>query len=136
MKVTSKRIMVDVSATLFHHGHVRLLKAASEMGTVVVALTRDEEVFAAKGYHPELRFEDRKEILEAIRYVDQVVPSPWLIDTEFLNQHRIDFLVHGSDNTNEIPDDRLFLLPRTEGISSTIMRARVLKSVAELLGRQ
>ena len=38
------RIMVDMSATLIHHGHVRLLKKASELGTVVVALTTDEEV--------------------------------------------------------------------------------------------
>src|SRR5690606_32513671 len=129
MKGMSKRIMVDMSATLFHHGHVRLLKAASELGSVVVALTRDEEVVAAKGYHPELKFEHRKEVLEAIRYVDEVVPSGWLIDDAFLDRHRIDLLVHGADNANDVTEGRLFLMPRTEGISSTIMRARVLESV-------
>jgi len=135
MNAPKKRIMVDMSATLFHHGHVRLLKAASELGSVVVALTRDEEVIAAKGYSPELRFEHRKEILEAIRYVDEVVPSGWWIDDEFLDRHRIDLLVHGADNANDVAAGRLVLMPRTEGVSSTIMRARVLRSVAELLDR-
>jgi cytidyltransferase-like protein len=40
----SKRIMVDMSATLIHHGHVRLLKKAAELDNVVVALTTNEEV--------------------------------------------------------------------------------------------
>ena len=51
------RICVDMSATLIHHGHVRLLKKARELGTVVVALTTDEEVQNKKGYKPELSFE-------------------------------------------------------------------------------
>ena len=72
-----KRIMVDMSATLIHHGHIRILKAAKELGTVIVALTTDEEIIAKKGYEPELNFAERREILEAIRYVDEVVPSPW-----------------------------------------------------------
>jgi len=56
-----KRILVDMSATLIHHGHVRLLKAAKEMGTVIVALTTDEDLRATRGYKPELSFEERKE---------------------------------------------------------------------------
>ena len=40
---SSKRIMVDMSATLIHHGHIRLLKRASSYGNVIVALTTDEE---------------------------------------------------------------------------------------------
>ena len=35
--MTKKRIMVDMSATLIHHGHIRLLKKASELGEVIVA---------------------------------------------------------------------------------------------------
>lgn len=46
-----KRIMVDMSATLIHHGHVRLLKQANEMGHVVVALTTDDEIQTKKGLH-------------------------------------------------------------------------------------
>lgn len=129
------RIMVDMSATLIHHGHVRLLKAASEMGRVIVALTTDEEVRLRKGYEPELTYEQRREVLEAIRYVDEVVPCKWMLDDAFLDTHRIDFLVHGHDNSNEVRPERLKLLPRTGGISSSLLRARVLDAVSAVMKR-
>ena len=133
MKTKAKRIMVDMSATLIHHGHIRILKAAKERGTVVVALTTDEEILAKKGYKPELNFAERSEILEAIKYVDEVVPSPWLIDETFLDLHKIDLMVHGHDNTNPISPARLLVLPRTKGVSSNLLRSRILKAAAEMI---
>ena len=52
-KRSKKRILVDMSATLIHHGHIRLLKKASDYGNVIVALTTDKEILEKKGYHPE-----------------------------------------------------------------------------------
>ncbi len=127
-----KRIMVDLSATLLHHGHVRLLKKAAELGTVIVALTSDEGVKSTKGYTPELNFEERKEILSALRYVDEVVPSPWLIDEAYMDAHKCDLLVHGSDNSNHVRPERLVIFPRTEGISSSAIRERVLDALISL----
>lgn len=128
----SKRIMVDMSATLLHHGHVRLLKKAAELGAVVVALTTDDEVKKTKGYTPELSYDERREILEGIRYVDEVVPSTWLIDEAFMNKHNCDLLVHGSDNSNHIPPEKLVIFPRTEGVSSSSLRERVLDCLIAL----
>ena len=122
---SSKRIMVDMSATLIHHGHIRLLKRASSYGNVIVALTTDEEILLKKGYQPELSFDFRREILLSIKYVNEVIPSPWLIDEDFLDLNRIDFLIHGSDNSNPISKKRLIIFERTEGISSSILRERV-----------
>jgi len=113
-----------MSATLIHHGHIRLLKAASELGYVIVALTTDEEIQKKKGYTPELDYSQRKEILEAIRYVDEVVPTNWLLTNAFLEKHNIDLLVHGDDNSNAISPEKLVILPRTEGISSDLIRKR------------
>lgn len=127
-----KRIMVDMSATLLHHGHVRLLQKASAMGRVVVALTTDEEVIKTKGYTPELNFDERREIMESIKYVTEVVPCPWLIDEEFLDKHNCDLLVHGDDNSNHVRPERLVILPRTEGVSSSELRERVLDALVEL----
>ena len=127
-----KKILVDMSATLIHHGHIRLLKKASELGTVIVALTTDEEILKKKGYTPELTYESRKEILEAIRYVDKVVPSKWKIEESFVDELGIDLLVHGEDNSNDITEDRLVIFERTKGISSTILRGRVLKAVGNI----
>lgn len=124
--------MVDMSATLIHHGHIRLLKKAAELGDVVVALTTDDEVKKTKGYTPELSFNDRKEILESICYVKEVVPCPWLIDVNFLDRCHCDLLVHGADNSNHIPKERLVIFPRTEGVSSSELRERVLNSLVEM----
>ena len=126
-----KRVMVDMSATLIHHGHVRLLKKASEHGRVIVALTTDDEIKTKKGYQPEISFEHRKEILEAIRYVDEVVPSPWLIEESFLSQHKIDLLVHGDDNSNIIDENKLLVFPRTSEISSTLLRQRAKRIIED-----
>jgi cytidyltransferase-like protein len=125
-----KRIMVDMSMTLIHHGHIRLLRKVRETGhAVVVALTTDEEILAYKGYTPELSYAQRLEILESVKYVDEIVPSPWLIDEAFMDKHGCDFLAHGSDNFNHVREERLVLFPRTEGISSSDIRCRVLDSL-------
>jgi len=116
------RILVDMSATLLHHGHVRLLQKASELGHVTVALSSDEEVLKHKGYSPELSFDQRREILLAIKFVGDVIESPWLIDDVFLKKHNIDFLVHGDDNVNLVSKEFLVIVNRTEGVSSSRIR--------------
>jgi 2-aminoethylphosphonate-pyruvate transaminase len=123
--------MVDMSATIIHHGHIKLLKKAKEYGKVIVGLTTDEEILSKKGYEPELNFKERKEILEAIEYVDEVVPTPWLLDESILDKYNIDLLVHGHDNSNPIDKNKLLIFPRTKGVSSTIIRERVLKAYAQ-----
>ena len=122
-----KRILVDMSATLLHHGHIRLLKNAKFYGKVIVALTTDDEILKKKGYVPELSFSQRSEILLSIKYVDEVIPSNWLIKDDFLELHNIDLLVHGDDNSNPISKDKLLILPRTKDISSTTLREKALK---------
>ena len=127
-----KRIMVDMSATLIHHGHIRLLKKASEYGSVVVGLTTDDEIISNKNYQPELAFEYRKEILESIKYVSEVVPTPWLLDEKILDKYQIDLLVHGNDNCNLIKEERLKILPRTQGVSSTDMRQNAQRAITQI----
>lgn len=122
------RIMVDMSAVLIHHGHIRILSEASRLGNVIVALTSDEEIIKKKNIIPELAFKHRKEILLAIRYVDEVVLSNWLIDNDFLLEHNIDLLVHGDDNSNIVSPEKLRVIPRTTGISTSDIRQRVLKN--------
>ena len=123
-----KRILVDMSATLIHHGHTRLLAKASKLGKVIVALTSDSEIIAKKGYKPEISFEGRKEVLESIKYVDEVIQSPWLIDEKFLEEHNIDLLVHGHDNSNPINEKKLITFPRTNDISSSKIREAVIRN--------
>jgi cytidyltransferase-like protein len=120
-----------MSATLLHHGHVRLLKRASGLGSVVVLLCSDEEIRMQKGLEPELSFIERSEVMKAIKYVDEVIEAPWILNDSFLDLHEIDLLVHGDDNRNAVDDSRIVIFPRTQGVSSTILRERAFKNLAE-----
>lgn len=123
------KILVDLSATILHHGHIRLLKKASKFGDVIVALTSDKEILHNKGYLPELNFKQRKEILSSIKYVKKVIKSKWMIDENFLRKNKITFLVHGNDNKNKISNDKLKVFSRTREISSTIIRKKSKKII-------
>ena len=119
-----KRVLVDMSCTLLHHGHIRLLAKASELGTVIVALTTDDEILRKKGYTPELNYEQRREILLAIKYVSDVIPSKWLIDDTYIVQNNIDMLIHGDDNSNQLTKCEVIVYNRTDGVSSSELRER------------
>lgn len=127
-----KRILVDLSATIIHHGHIRLLKKASKYGKVIVALTSDTQVKKYKGYYPELNFLQRKEILQSIKYVSSVIKSNWLIEQKLLTKYKIDYLIHGGKCQNPIMQKKKIILNRTKGISSTIMRNKVYKNYLTL----
>lgn len=60
---------------LFHSGHVNFLRRCSEFGEVTVSLNTDEFVEQYKGRPPVISFDDRKEVLEACKYVNKVVEN-------------------------------------------------------------
>lgn len=126
-----KRVFVDMSVCILHHGHIRLLEKARTLGKVIVVLTTDEEVLAHKGYHSELSFAERKEMLLALKFVDEVIPGPWLIDDAFLKDHGADMLVHSGPNFNAVSEVPVVDLDRTDGVSSEEIRARSLRSIVE-----
>lgn len=124
-----KRVMVDMSATIIHHWHIRIIKKATEYWEVIVGLATDEAITGKKGYIPELNYAERKEIIEAIKYVTEVVPVDWLVTDETLKKYKIDLLVHGDDNQNKIKKENLLVIPRTAGISTTELRERTVDAI-------
>ena len=125
-----KRVLVDMSATLIHHGHIRLIKNAKKYGEVIIGLTTDNQIRKFKGYSPEFSFKFRKEILSEIKGVKNVVPSNWLITQKFLDKHKIDILISGSDYKKRKFKTKTINFNRTKNISSTLLRkraARILK---------
>ncbi len=117
----SIRVLVDMSVTLLHHGHIRLLRKAAKYGEVVVGLSTDEDIEKYKGHTPMLTWEFRKEILESIRYVSEVVKTPYFITNAVLDEHGAQFLIHGDDNFNTVSKDRLIVFSRTPAISSSML---------------
>ena len=129
MKRKRKRILVDMSISILHHGHIRLLKKASNYGKVYVALATDKEIKKFKNIKPELNFSNRKEIISSIKYVSGVIKSKANIDNKFLKKHKFDFLIHGSDNKNPVDKKYVKIFERTKNISSTIIRRRAVKNL-------
>jgi cytidyltransferase-like protein len=124
-----KRVMVDMSATLIHHGHVRLLKKAAKFGEVVVGLSSDKDILKYKGYIPELNFLQRKEIISSIKYVSSVVKVNYHVNEKDLKKHNIDLLFHGSDNFNKIRKKKLKIFNRTPGVSSSLLRIKAWNNI-------
>lgn len=124
---------------MFHIGHLNILKRAKEQcGYLIVGVSTDEVVETYKHKRPVIPFEERIAIVEAIRYVDKVVPQISMDKMEAYNALKFDALFHGSDwkgsnmyekivaDFEKVGVDVVFL-PHTDGISSTIIREKVNK---------
>ena len=121
-----KRILTYGTFDLLHYGHIRLLKRAKALGDdLIVALSTDEfnEIKGKKAYH---NYETRKLMLEAIRYVDLVIPEEnWEQKINDVKEYKADIVVMGSDwagsdRFNYLTDYcEVVYLYRKEGISTT-----------------
>ncbi len=121
-----KRILTYGTFDLLHYGHIRLLQRAKALGDyLIVALSTDEfnELKGKKAYH---NYETRKKMLEAIRYVDLVIPEEnWEQKIHDVKEYHVDVVVMGSDWAGSDRFDYLneycemIYLDRTEGISTT-----------------
>ena len=124
---------------MFHIGHLNLLKRAKERCEyLIVGVSTDEVVRAYKHKTPVIPFKDRAAIIEAIRYVDKVVPQESMDKMEAWEKLHFDVIFHGddwkgSDMYNEIEQKlnevgcEMCFLPHTDGISST----DILKQIGE-----
>ena len=121
-----KRVLTYGTFDLLHEGHINLLKRARELGDYLVVAVSTEEfnnIKNKKSYYP---YEIRKKMLEAIRYVDLVIPeNNWEQKIDDIKEYHIDIVVmgadwEGSDKFEYLRDyAELVYLPRTEGISTT-----------------
>ena len=109
---------------LLHKGHVRLLKRAKELGDDLTVCVSTDEFNAKKGKKAYTSYEDRKYVLEAIRYVDHVIPeNNWDQKIKDVVDNNIDIFVMGDDWEGKfdfLKDYcKVVYLPRTEGISTS-----------------
>lgn len=109
---------------LLHKGHIRLLKRAKALGDHLTVCVSTDEFNAIKGKKAYTSFEDRKYILEAIKYVDEVIPErDWDQKISDVKDHDIGIFVMGDDWEGQfdfLKDYcKVVYLPRTAGISTT-----------------
>lgn len=119
-----KRVITYGTYDLLHYGHIELLRRAREMGDyLIVALSTDEfnQIKNKKSYYD---YEQRKMMLESIRYVDLVIPeNNWKQKNQDVTKYEVDTFVMGYDWEGEFDflknKCEVIYLKRTEGISTT-----------------
>ena len=128
----AKQVYVAMSADLVHPGHLNIIKKGAELGEVTVGLLTDAAIASYKRL-PYMKFEQRKEVVESIKGVDQVVAQETLDYVPNLRKYRPDFVVHGDDWREGVQREvrqavidvlaewggQLVEVPYTAGISST-----------------
>lgn len=133
-----KKVITYGTFDLLHFGHINILKRARELGDyLVVGLSTDEFNWNEKNkkcYYP---YEIRKQMLEAIRYVDEVIPEEnWDQKRSDIHKYDIDTFVMGSDWEGKFDflkeeGAEVVYFPRTEGISSTQIKSDLKKYFIE-----
>ena len=126
---------------LFHIGHLNVLKNAKQRcDYLIVGVSTDDLVRTYKHKEPIIPFEERRAIVEAISYVDQVVPQTTMDKVAAWRELKFDAVFHGDDwkgstmyneveeKLREVGVDMVFL-PHTAGTSSTILTEILYKTL-------
>ncbi len=141
-----KRIYTCIVGDLFHAGHVNFLKQAKNEGNhLIVGVCSDEEC-EEKKRKTIMALKERIEVIQACRFVDQIVESPpSIINQEFMDKYKIDLIVHGDDNNMTqlkhfyqcaIEQGKYKSLPYSTGISTTEIIKRITDRTPEELQRK
>jgi phosphoenolpyruvate phosphomutase len=129
-----KTVYVGMSADLVHPGHLNIIQEAKKLGEVIVGLLTDEAIASYKRL-PHMEFEYRKQIVENIKGVCEVIPQSTLDYRPNLKKICPDYVVHGDDWKEGIQKKtreqvietlkewggELIEVPYTKGISSTLL---------------
>lgn len=119
-----KKVITYGTYDLLHVGHINLLRRARELGDYLIVALSSDEFNAIKhktAYH---NYQNRKLILESIRYVDEVIPEfNWEQKVKDVVENQVDVFVMGDDWVGEFDflkeHCEVVYLSRTEGISTT-----------------
>ena len=139
-----KTVYIAISADILHHGHINLIKKASEYGNLIVGVLTDEVVATYKRF-PVLDYKQRSFIIENIDGVSCVVPQYSLDYTENLRKYKPDYVFHGDDwkegvqsqirqnviNTLKEWDGELIEIPYTKDVSIDHMN-NIIKNVGSI----
>ncbi|MGI6778247.1 MAG: glycerol-3-phosphate cytidylyltransferase [Acetivibrionales bacterium] len=119
-----KKVITYGTFDLLHYGHINLLKRAKEYGDYLIVALSTNEFNKIKGKKCYFSYEERKKLVESIRYVDLVIPeNSWEQKINDILEYKVDVFVMGDDWKGKFDFlkeyCRVVYLPRTPEISST-----------------
>ncbi len=127
-----KKVITYGTFDLLHYGHINLLRRAKELGDfLIVAISTDEFNWNEKQKKSYFTFEQRKAMLEAIKYVDMVIPEEnWEQKRSDVKKYNIDTFVIGDDwkgkfDFLEEEGCEVVYLSRTPEISTTQIKTDI-----------
>lgn len=127
-----RRVLTYGTYDLLHYGHIRLLQRAAALGDYLIVALSSDEFNAAKGKTSFYPYEVRREMLEAVRYVDLVIPeNTWDQKVGDVQEYKVDVVCMGADwegdERFEVLRDycEVVYLERTPGISTTQVKGRL-----------
>ena len=130
-------VYVDIVGDLFHAGHVEFLKKAKSFGNYLIVGVLADDVVEGYKRTPVISLADRVKVIEACKYVDEVVVAPPLrLTEEMVEALGINYVVHGDDFNKDLLEDQygvalkldLFrTVPYTPGISTTQIIRRIVE---------
>lgn len=120
-----KRIITYGTFDLLHYGHINLLRRAKSLGDYLIVALSTDEFNMGKGKKCYFPYEKRKQLLEAVRYVDLVIPEEnWEQKSKDVHEYHIDAFVMGDDwagKFDSLKDEgvEVVYLSRTPEVSTT-----------------
>lgn len=128
-----KKVITYGTFDLLHYGHINLLKRAKALGDyLIVVVSTDEFNWREKQKKCYFSYEERKALVEAVRYVDLVIPETcWEQKLTDVNEYHIDTFVMGDDWQGKFDflkeKCEVVYLTRTPEISTTKIKADLIK---------
>ena len=128
-----KKVITYGTFDLLHYGHVNLLQRAKEQGDyLIVAISTDEFNWNEKQKKSYFSYEERKRLVEAIRYVDLVIPEEsWEQKISDIAEFKVDTFVIGDDWKGKFDYLKKYCevvyLERTPEISTTQIKQNLKK---------
>ncbi|MDM0474742.1 glycerol-3-phosphate cytidylyltransferase [Clostridium perfringens] len=132
-----KRVITYGTFDLLHYGHINLLRRAKSLGDyLIVVLSSDDFNRIEKGKTTYFTYEERKKLLEAIRYVDLVIAeNNWEQKISDVQEYKIDTFVMGDDWKGKFDFLKdyceVVYLERTKEISTTKIKKDLKKQTRE-----
>ena len=119
-----KRVITYGTYDLLHYGHIELLRRAKQMGDYLIVALSTDDFNSLKNKKCYFTYEIRKKLVEAIRYVDLVIPETcWEQKVTDVKEYHVDTFVMGDDWTGKFDFLKdyceVVYLPRTPEISTT-----------------
>lgn len=119
-----KKVITYGTFDLLHYGHINIFKRAKELGDYLIVAVSSDHFNIIKGKKCYFTFEERKKLVESIKYVDQVIEeNSWEQKINDVKKYEIDVFVMGDDWEGEFDFLKdycqVIYLPRTPIVSTT-----------------